>query len=396
MQDIRLEQNIEALKAVIFSWAQQQNLWNNASFQSWFERYDDEPQEDPCVLVFYPGDGSLGYILHGYYNSELLDEFEEMVRNCGYYFELEGYGAILFYVANDDELKEAYRDYFKWQWICDLVRLDFSDLYEEVYERFYKQPEELYCLEPRKFEILLDGIFRNNGYQTKLSSGQGDGGVDIRLYSNDVIGEVVTLVQVKRYASSNPINLQAVQALSAVVEDERANQGLFVTTSRYLPCAQKFAARQNKRLKLATSDDVSLWSSYAAEKIIQEKSRLVKVDYVKSLFKKKFPSNILEGNIFHATTGYTMQFNSFAIVLRESRGAALLMKLPNNTIKGDIHEGYQVPYAEFADINHLELHESDVFRAKKKYRENGDMYLWGNQEIYSLWDGTPKYYHRLD
>jgi hypothetical protein len=393
MQDTDLEQNIEALKLAISSWAQRHDLWFDACFQSWFERRDDEPRENPCVLVFCPG-GSLSEILHGYYGCELYDEFQEIVYNCGYYFELEGYGALFFYVHDNDELQEAYRNYFEWKWICSLVQLDFSDLYEEIYERFYKQPQDLYHLEPRQLEILLDGIFRNNGYQTQLGSGQGDGGVDLRLYCNDVIGEVVTLVQVKRYASSNPIDLEAVQALSGVVEDERANRGLFVTTSRYLPCAQKFAARQNKRLELATSNDVSCWSSYAAERIIRDKSHLVKPDYVKFLLNTKGSSDTLEGKIFHAHAGYTMTMNSFAIVLRESRGAALLMKLPSIKINGDSYQGYEVAYTESAVLDYLDV--DYVFRAKKYRQDKGDVYLWGNQQRYLLWDGTPQDYDYLD
>ncbi|MBW4666433.1 MAG: hypothetical protein KME60_03045 [Cyanomargarita calcarea GSE-NOS-MK-12-04C] len=156
------------------------------------------------------------------------------------------------------------------------------------------------------------------------------------------------------------------------------------------PISQQYPARSQG------SDDVSLWASYAAEKIIQEKSRLVKPDYLKSLFNTKTPSNILDGKIFHADTGYSTKLNSFAIVIRESRGSALLIELPNIKVKGDIYEGYEVPYTDFIYINHLDRYENYVFRAKKKYRDNGDMYLWGKKELYSLWDGTPKDYHFLD
>ena len=223
-----------------------------------------------------------------------------------------------------NKLEEAYRDYFEWQWICDLIQPDFSNLYEEIYEWFQTHPSDLHCLHPRKFEILLDGIFRNNGYRTQLGSGQADGGVDLRLYSNDVIGEAVTLVQAKRYTESNPIRLEAVQALSAAVEDERANRGLFVTTSRYLPCAERFAARQNRRIQLATSNDVSCWSSYAVERIIRDKSRLVTPDHVKSLLNSKSTSNTLEGKIFRANTGYTID-----LLHKSEKGEAFADKNPD-------------------------------------------------------------------
>lgn len=393
MHEADLEKNIEALKLVIYSWAQQQDLWKDCKFKSWNEHFDDEPLENPCVLLLCAS-GQLGEILYGYYGDELRDEFEELIQNTGFYFENHGGGVFTFWVDSNEELEEAYRDYFEWQWICDLVQPDFSDLYEEVYAWFCKHPDALHNLEPRQFEILLDGIFRNNGYKTQLGSGQGDGGVDIRLYSNDVIGEAVTLVQVKRYAASNPIRLEAVQALSANVEDERANKGLFVTTSRYLPGVQDFAMRQNRRLKLATSDDVSLWSSYAAERIIRDKSCLIKPDYVRTLLNTTNSPDVLEGKIFHANTGYTMTINSFAMVLRESKGAALLMELPTTKVSGDSFQGFKVPDVGSAALKHLSAEH--VFRAKKKYYDNGELYFWGNRNLYSSWNGTPQGYDYLD
>lgn len=395
MRDAHLEKNIEALKSVIKSWAEQQDLWNDCEFQSWSEHFDDEPPENPCVLVLCAS-GQLGEILYGYYGDELRDKFDELLQTTGFYFENHGGGVFTFWVADDEELEESYRNYFEWQWICELVQPDFSDLYEEVYARFHKSPDDLYHLDPRKFEILLDGIFRNNGYQTQLGSGQADGGVDLRLYSNDVIGEAVTLVQAKRYATSNPIDLQAVQALSAVVEDERANQGLFVTTSRYLPCAQRFAARQNRRIKLATSEDVRCWSSNAAEHIIRDKSSLIKPEHLRYLLNSRSLTNTLEGKIFHASKYGGMILNSFAIVLRESKGAALLMKLPETTTSkvSDGFQGYEVPDTGVAALDYLNA--ECVFRAKKKYKDNGELYLWGDRELYSLWDGKPCYYDLLD
>lgn len=395
MQDDRLEKNIEYLKSVIRSWAQQKELWDDCTFKSWNEHFDDEPPENPCVLVLCAA-GQLGAILNDLCN-ELYDEFDALTRNTGFYFENEGWRVFTFWVIDDEELEEAYRNYFEWRWICDLVQPDFSDLYEEVYERFHKSPDDLYHLDPRKFEVLLDGIFRNNGYHTKLGSGRSDGGVDIRLYSNDVIGEVVTLVQAKRYATSNPIDLQAVQALSAVVEDERANQGLFVTTSRYLPCAQRFADRQKTRIKLATSDEVSRWSFYAAERIIRDKSSLVKPDHLKYLLNLNGLTDTLEGKIFHATNYGGMILNCFAIVLRDSKGAALLMKLPKTTVSivdDDPLRGYEIPDTGIAALSYLNAEK--VFRAKKKYKDDGELYLWGNLEFYSLWDGIPQYYDWAD
>lgn len=393
MQDLQLEKHIESLQLAIKIWAKQHDLWNDSVFKSWMEHWDDEPPENPCILMIC-SDGELASLLKSQWNNDLYEEFGELLKQFSCYHQLWDYGQIEILIDNNDKLEEAYRNYFEWQWICSLVEPDFSDLYEEIYAWFHKYPDDLYDLHPRKFEVLLDGVFRNNGFQTQLGSGQSDGGVDIRLYSNNVIGEVVTLVQAKRYAASKPINLQAVQALSAVVEDERANQGLFVTTSRYLRCAKKFAERQNRRIELATSDDVSLWCSHATKRIIRDKSQLIDPTHLQLLLSRQGSSNTLEGKVFHAHWGATMILNSFAIVLRESKGAVLLMELPTIEVSGDSFRGYETPDLGIAALRHLDV--KHIFRAKKKYKDNGELYLWGNRELYSLWDSSPQLYDRLD
>lgn len=142
---------------------------------------------------------------------------------------------------------------------CQLVIPDFEQVNLELIAFLSCHPEYLEALHWRKFEELLEAIFRNQGYTTVLGPGSGDGGVDLRLIQKDSIGELLTLVQAKKYKSENAIDLQAVQALYGVVDDQKAHRGLFVTTSKYQPCARNFAERQNGRLILATSKEVADW-----------------------------------------------------------------------------------------------------------------------------------------
>lgn len=149
---------------------------------------------------------------------------------------------------------------------CILLAPDFSRIDAELMEYFSRNPAALHELTPRKFEELLDAVFSNQGYKTKLGPGRGDGGVDLRLVSKDSVGEVMTLVQAKLYAPNRPISLEAVAALYGVVESERANRGLFVTTPRYLPSAKRFADTNHHRLVLATADDVAQWCGQGANR----------------------------------------------------------------------------------------------------------------------------------
>jgi hypothetical protein len=257
--DSELEEKIESLKAIVKSVIENHSSEDGEyCFRSYAEHYDDEPCENPCVLVLC-SDGWVLESLQGYRGINLSDEIYEAIENTDFYLEED-----CFYVVDDkSDLAEAFRDYFEWRWICDLITPDHASLYEEIFDRFRRNPDELYKLSPRKYEEFLEVVFQNNGYRTLLGAGGNDGGVDLRLYTDDIVGESVTLVQAKRYKSENPIELQAVQALTAVVDDQKANRGLFVTTSRYLPCAKNFAARHNSRIQLASSAEVAEWCNSA-------------------------------------------------------------------------------------------------------------------------------------
>ncbi|MCP4268267.1 MAG: restriction endonuclease [Candidatus Brocadiaceae bacterium] len=136
---------------------------------------------------------------------------------------------------------------------------DFEKINLELIEYFSTHPEDLYNLQPRKYEQLIESIFRNQGYRTALGPLSGDKGVDIRLWQKDTIGEIVTLVQLKRYNKNLPVRLEAVQALFGAVESERANRGLFVTTSRFLPGVHDWAKTTGSRITLASSLNVAEW-----------------------------------------------------------------------------------------------------------------------------------------
>jgi anti-anti-sigma factor len=152
---------------------------------------------------------------------------------------------------------------------CAIVVPNFEQINREFVEYFARNPERLTDLDWRKFELLLEAILRNNGFRTELGSGHADRGIDLRLVQSDACGELITLVQAKKYDTHRPIRLEAVQAFCAVIDDEKANRGLFVTTSRYLPGARQFAERQRHRLTLADSIDVARWCEGAIKRMIK-------------------------------------------------------------------------------------------------------------------------------
>jgi len=393
--DSALTLQVQDLKDSIKAWGIDCGLWDESevTFWSYIEYFSDEPNDSPCLLVLTV-EGALADFLDGIAYCEFEANYRDILDKQGIVQELESRGVATFWLENENSSQhKAFKEYFEWQWICELVKPEFSELYTEIYDWFSKKPDDFYKLSSRGYEIIIEGILKNNGYRTQLGTGQADGGVDVRLYSNEVIGEAVTLVQAKRYAEHRPIGLEAVQALSAVVEDEKANRGLFLTTSRYLPGVEKFANRQNKKIILANNNDLAEWSKYAHESIVKDKSKLVSREHVKRILLEPPRVNSLEGRIFHANTVYSTTLNSFVIVLRETKTAVLLMALPKVDISGDGQEGYEIPVRDVSSLKML-IPEA-VFRAQKKL-EGTSISLWGDRNLYHLWDEKPQFFSWVD
>jgi hypothetical protein len=394
MNDIILEKKIKELETSIQTWAVKNHVWTDCVFKSYQEHFNDEPSEfEACITVLCLG-GAMHQVVEGDYGN-LSDEFNILLESLGYWYELYS-GCICLY-TNDDKLNEKFINYFEWKWICNLVEPNYTSLYEELYSYFEVNPERLYDLSSRKMEIFVSEIFRNQGYYTELGKGTNDGGIDLKLYQKDEIDQIVTLVQVKKYKKELPIKLEAVSSLSAIVDQENANRGLFITTSRYLPVAKRFAERQGNRIVLADSNNIVEWCKNVNSRIVRDKSQSLQDDFIISVLKGKDNKGLI-GKIVVARTGYSMIMNEFCIILMDSSNVSLLMRLPNsvtNTIDPPYNfRGYEIPDLD-GDILKYKTRE-DVFRAKKSIDEKGGISFWGQQKLFFLWDGQPQYFDLLD
>jgi hypothetical protein len=277
--------------------------------------------------------------------------------------------------------------------MCEMFTKDYVDLYEEFFQRIANRPDDLLKMTSRQYEQFLDSVFRNNGYRSVLGTGQGDGGVDLRLYHKDSIGEVLTLVQAKRYSKRNPVRPDSVQALAGVMFVENAPKSLLVTTSRFLPTSQKFAARTSGRLELKTSSDVADWCTVAANKIVKDKSQLVSDENVLSVLREINGEKVC-GKVVHSSSGYNCTLIHFALVLKETKNAALLMAIPYRIVAGDFQVGRLMPVLDASVVGNRD--KDHVFRASRIEGEGGKVHYWGKKKAWYVWDGSPQYQNAMD
>lgn len=388
--DAELEGVVANLQRSIQEWATRHDLWFDCGFQSYADRVGGEPGLTPVVTILY-FDGDLGRALDGDFDG--LDiEFFDLLKCQGFWYERSDSVSAHIYPEDDNPLFQPFLDRENWQWVCGLVQQDIADVHEELYSHFAKRPEDLHRLTWREFETLLFRIFQAQGFTCELGPGSNDGGIDVRVLQRDPLGDILTLVQAKRYARRNKIDMSAVAALHGVADVEVAQKSIFVTTSDYLPSARKFAGRTRIPMTLATSADVCDWCREASDGIIRDKSKLVTPQAVSSLLQGLAPK---DQRIIHARTGYSVVINQFAIVLKETKHAALLMAIPSRTISDDGYgqRGYEVPEIGQACLERLTA--DTVFRAKRSAR-NGEVSYWDGRNLYSAWNGSPALFDLCD
>jgi Restriction endonuclease len=389
--DVEIASEVTRVSGAIEAWARENELWHDCGFKSWLEENDDEPGSE-CPLMVMWGEGPMYSVWNGRHDGAEA-AFRHLLESLGYWYENQN-GAIINIYANEDIQNQKLAAHARWQWLQSLVLPDFSDVSAELYEHFAKYPNDLQKLKHRDFEVLLSRIFIAQGFNVELGPGTGDGGVDVKLWYRDKIGDVLTYVQAKRYSPKNAIELEAVAALSGVVHTDGATNGLFVTTSRYLKSAQKFAAAVRSKIQLKDSSDVAEWCLDAAGRVSASRASLVSESQLSRLL---FDLRGVRSSprVLHSI-GMAAS-NRFAVVLMESRHAALLLIVrARNVLKLD-HiplQGWEVPDLDSPPI--WPLPEELIFRAKRRVNENGRVLYWGGRNLFHVWDGEPQYYDMLD
>ena len=121
-----------------------------------------------------------------------------------------------------------------------------------------QHPEKMREMPPRKFEELVAELLSGLGFEVELTQQTRDGGRDIIAVRNDVF-KTRHLVECKRYAEHRTVSVSEVRALYGVVTQERASQGIIVTTSRLSRDARLFVEDTRWQLDKAEFDELKRW-----------------------------------------------------------------------------------------------------------------------------------------
>lgn len=138
------------------------------------------------------------------------------------------------------------------------ARVFASQQIERVRLDMGRRLDSLHLLSPRQFEIALGRLFATEGWTVEVTPATADGGKDLILRRNSN----TILVEVKQFAPGRKVGRPLIMKLHSAVVHERANGGIFVTTSEYTEPAREFAELNQLRLIDGDHLAVMLISAY--------------------------------------------------------------------------------------------------------------------------------------
>ncbi len=119
---------------------------------------------------------------------------------------------------------------------------------------------DIHRLHWRNFERLCAEFFRRNNCIVNLGRGSKDGGVDIRVWSKDTAEAPLLLIQCKRLAKNNAVDVETVKAFWADVAFEEAQRGLIATTTRVSADGKRVCSARGYHLEFAEHARVVAWT----------------------------------------------------------------------------------------------------------------------------------------
>lgn len=148
------------------------------------------------------------------------------------------------------------------------LRIDISSVNDNLIRRLAREPERIYEVSPRKFEEIVAELLTREGFEVTLTPASRDGGKDIYAAQKGMLGELLFVVECKRYAPNRPVGIGVVQRLFGVVQAERANAGIIVTTARgFSSDAVRYKNSVGSLVSLRAYLELQNWFRRAAEKV---------------------------------------------------------------------------------------------------------------------------------
>lgn len=139
------------------------------------------------------------------------------------------------------------------------IIVDVKYVGDQLLERVHSNPGLMYELSPRRFEEFVAEILYRLGYTVTLTPASRDGGKDIYAAKKDHLGSFLYVVECKKYAPNNPVEVGLIRQLNGVVQAEQATAGILATTSFFTKGANEFQRRIPHQMSLKDFVGIQEW-----------------------------------------------------------------------------------------------------------------------------------------
>jgi restriction system protein len=157
---------------------------------------------------------------------------------------------------------------------------DATALIRARYITHHHDKEFLMTISPRDFEHLIDELYFQMGYQTKITKPTRDGGRDVIATKNGVMTNEELLIECKLV--SDPVGFGVITKLFGVVASGKATKGVVVSTAGFTQPAVNFRNENKNRIGLIEYSELDTllntylgphWPEYLSEHIRKSKER---------------------------------------------------------------------------------------------------------------------------
>ncbi len=129
--------------------------------------------------------------------------------------------------------------------ITDLIFINQS-----ILDKVTRNPKSIYEISPRQFEELVAELFEKQGHKVTITQQTQDGGKDLLIVENRILGNFLCYVECKKYAPDNPVGVKVVRELFGTITADRATAGVVVTSSYFSKPAYTFTEKIRHQMNL--------------------------------------------------------------------------------------------------------------------------------------------------
>ena len=136
------------------------------------------------------------------------------------------------------------------------ITTDITIVNDTLLKQAQQNPKIMYSFSAREFEKMVCELLEKQGYKVNLTKQTRDGGKDLIILENSLVGQFCIYVECKKYSANNPISVKLVRELYGTIEAEKATAGMLITTSYFTKDAKEFTEKAKHRMALRDYNDL--------------------------------------------------------------------------------------------------------------------------------------------